>query len=201
MNSDTNRTFNNTISSIARSGTTFTITLATALPTISTHNLSLSIVAVKNGDFVAETVNISNISGNTITFEQSGATGANIYAFPAGSSITLYGSVVGNGVTYGANEENKEWASVPAITRVEDYDNIIICEPTGATASIENDGEAITIHYQDYYADAADNNALDLNFNVVNENIPTLQINGITYSFTQSELNKIWSGKIKDWPV
>ena len=73
-NSDTNRTFNNTISSIARSGTTFTITLATALPTISTHNLSLSIVAVKNGDFVEEDVSISNISGNTITFEQSGAT-------------------------------------------------------------------------------------------------------------------------------
>lgn len=469
-NSDTNRTFNNTISSIARSGTTFTITLATALPTISTHNLSLSIVAVQNGDFVEKDVSISNISGNTITFEQSGATGANIYAFPVGSSITLSGSIVGNGVTYtaskqtaqaisntdlnrtfnnsvssiarsgttftitlantlpaiehnnlslsvkavkngafvteaisnaivsaktiafnqsgasganiyafptgsainlsgsiisnnvtytasiqteqaisntdltrsilsspawnststkeikftlafggiisatsktynmitsgrlgirtpeaqlfnivgngsvltftcagsralypmntngdkisitstditvngvtynianqdvnlrnaittskyfneldwtflrdgdgttnrplqflemqayiyGANEENKEWASVPAITRVEDYDNIIICEPTGATALLENDGEAITIHYQDYYADAQDNDALDLNFNVVNENIPTLQINGITYSFTQSELNKIWSRKIKDWAI
>ena len=469
-NSDTNRTFNNTISSIARNGTTFTITLATAIPAISTHNLSLSIVAVKNGDFVEENVSISNISGNTITFEQSGATGANIYAFPAGSSITLSGSIVGNGVTYtaskqtaqaisntdlsrtfnnsissivrsgtvftinfadtlptgtnnnlsllvkavkngafvsdyvvitavsgktitfnqsgatganiyafpngsaitlsgsvvgngvtytantqteqaisstdltrsilsspawnntstkeikftlafggivsatsktynmvtsgrlgirtpeaqpfnivgngrvltftcagsralypmntngdkisitstnitvngvtynianqdvnlrnaittskyfdeldwtflrdgdgtvgsplqflemqvyiyGANEEYKEWASVPVITRIEDYDDVIICEPTGATAYLENDGEAITIHYQDYYADAQNNDALDLNFNVVNENIPTLQINGITYSFTQSELNKIWSRKIKDWSV
>lgn len=100
---------------------------------------------------------------------------------------------------YGANEKNEEWASVPAITRVEDYDNIIICEPTSSNASIENDGEAITIHYQDYYADAANNDALDLNFNVVNENIPTLQINGITYSFTRSGLDKIWSRKIKDW--
>ena len=467
-NNDTNRTFNNTISSIARNGTTFTITLATALPTISTHNLSLSIVAVKNGDFVEEDVSISNISGNTITFEQSGATGANIYAFPVGSSITLSGSIVGNGVTYtasiqteqaisntdlnrtfnnsissiarnetiftinfvdtlpagtnnnlsllvkavkngafvsdyvvitevsgktitfnqsgatganiyafpngsaitlsgsvvgngvtytantqteqaisstdltrsilsspawnststktikftlafggiisatsktynmvtsgrlgirtpeaqpfnivgdgsvltftctgsralypmktsgdkisltstdlvvngvtynianqdvnlrnaittskyfdelewefirdgdgtpqkplqflemmtyvyGANEENKEWASVPVITRVEDYDNVIICEPTGATALLENDGEAITIHYQDYYTDAANNDALALDFNVVNENIPTLQINGITYSFTQSVLAQKWSRTISNW--
>ena len=330
------------------------------MPTVTTNNLTLSINAVKNGAFVSDYAEITAVSGKTITFNQSGATGANIYAFPVGSSITLYGSVVGNGVTYaantptkqavsntdltrsiisspewnsastgviqftlafggiisatsktynmvtsgrlgirtpeaqlfnidstgtnlvftcagtralypmktngdkislastdlvvngvtynianqdvnlrnaittsryfdeldwtflrdgdgttgsplqflemqayiyGANEEYKEWASVPVITRIEDYDDIIICEPTGATALLENDGEAITIHYQDYYADAANNDALDLNFNVVNENIPTLQINGITYSFTQSELNKIWSRKIKDWSI
>ena len=359
-NEDLNRTFNNSISSIARSGTTFTINFADTLPAGTNDNLTLSINAVKNGVFVSDYVTIATMSAKTISFNQSGATGANIYAFPEGSSITLYGSVVGNGVTYsvntptkqaisntdltrsilsspawnststkaikftlafggiisatsktynmvtsgrlgirtpeaqpfnivgdgsvltftcagsralypmntsgdkislastdlvvngvtynianqdvnlrnaittskyfdeldwtflrdgdgttssplqflemqayiyGANEEYKEWASVPVITRIEDYDNIIICEPTGATASLENDGEAITIHYQDYYADAQDNNALDLDFNVVNENIPTLQINGITYSFTQSELNKIWSRKIKDWSV
>ena len=116
-NSDTNRTFNNTISSIARSGTTFTITLATALPTISTHNLSLSIVAVKNGDFVEEDVSISNISGKTITFEQSGATGANIYAFPVGSSITLSGSIVGNGVTYTASKQTAQAISNTDLSR------------------------------------------------------------------------------------
>ncbi len=359
-NTDLNRTFNNSVSSIERKGTTFIITLETTFPAIYTNNLSLSINAVKNGTFVQKTVNISNILGKQISFDQSGATGANIYAFPEGSSITLSGSVVGNGVTYtantqteqaisntdltrsilsspawdsastgviqftlafggiisatsktynmvtsgrlgirtpeaqlfniigngsvltftcagsralypmntngdkisitstdlvvngvtynianqdvnlknaittskyfdeldwafqrdgdgtvgrplqfldmyayvyGANEEYKEWASVPAITRVEDYDNIIICEPTSSNANIENDGESITIHYQDYYADAVNNESLDLNFNVVNENIPTLQINGITYSFTQSELNKIWSRKIKDWSI
>ena len=116
-NSDTNRTFNNTISSVARSGTTFTITLATALPTISTHNLSLSIVAVKNGDFVEENVSISNISGNTITFEQSGASGANIYAFPVGSSITLSGSIVGNGVTYAASKQTAQAISNTDLSR------------------------------------------------------------------------------------
>ena len=359
-NTDLNRTFNNSISSIARSGTVFTINFADTLPTGTNNNLSLLVKAVKNGAFVSDYQVITAVSGKTITFNQSGASGANIYAFPNGSAITLSGSVVGNGVTYtantqteqaisntdltrsilsspawnsastgviqftlafggiisatsktynmvtsgrlgirtpeaqpfniigdgsvltftcagsralypmntngdkisitstditvngvtynianqdvnlrnaittskyfdeldwtfqrdgdgttnsplqflemqayiyGANEEYKEWASVPVITRIEDYDNIIICEPTGATAYLENDGEAITIHYQDYYADAQDNNALDLNFNVVNENIPTLQINGITYSFTQSVLAQKWSRKIKDWSI
>ena len=357
-NTDLNRTFNNSISSIARSETIFTINFADTLPTGTNNNLSLLIKAVKNGAFVSDYVVITEVSGKTITFNQSGATGANIYAFPNGSAITLSGSVVGNGVTYtaskqteqaisntdltrsiisspvwnststkeikftlafggiisatsktynmvtsgrlgirtpeaqpfnivgdgsvltftctgsralypmntngdkisitstdlvvngvtynianqdvnlrnaittskyfdeldwefsrdgdgttqkplqflemmtyvyGANEENKEWASVPVITRVEDYDDVIICEPTGATALLENDGEAITIHYQDYYADAANNDALALDFNVVNENIPTLQINGITYSFTQSVLAQKWSRTISNW--
>ena len=357
-NTDLNRTFNNTILSIARSETVFTINFADTLPTGTNNNLSLLIKAVKNGAFVSDYVVITAVSGKTITFNQSGASGANIYAFPNGSAITLSGSVVGNGVTYtasiqteqaisntdltrsilsspawnntstkaikftlafggiisatsktynmvtsgrlgirtpeaqpfnivgdgsvltftcagsralypmktngdkisltstdlvvngvtynianqdinlrnaittsnyfdelewefwrdgngtpesplqflemyayiyGANEENKEWASVPVITRVEDYDDVIICEPTGATALLENDGEAITIHYQDYYGDAADNDALALDFNVVNENIPTLQINGITYSFTQSVLAQKWSRTISNW--
>ena len=357
-NTDLIRTFNNSISSIERSDTTFTINLADTLPTITTNNLSLLVKAVKNGAFVSDYVTIASASAKAISFNQSGATGANIYAFPNGSGITLSGSVVSNGVTYaantqteqtisstdltrsilsspawnststkeikftlafggiisatsktynmvtsgrlgirtpeaqlfnivgdgsvltftcagsralypmntngdkisitstditvngvtynianqdvnlrnaittskyfdelewefwrdgdgtsarplqflemyayiyGANEENKEWMSVPVITRVEDYDNVIICEPTGATASLENDGVAITIHYQDYYADAANNDALALDFNVVNENIPTLQINGITYSFTQSELAKKWSRTISYW--
>ena len=357
-NTDLNRTFNNSISSIARNETIFTINFVDTLPAGTNNNLSLLVKAVKNGAFVSDYVVITEVSGKTITFNQSGATGANIYAFPNGSAITLSGSVVGNGVTYtantqteqaisstdltrsilsspawnststktikftlafggiisatsktynmvtsgrlgirtpeaqpfnivgdgsvltftctgsralypmktsgdkisltstdlvvngvtynianqdvnlrnaittskyfdelewefirdgdgtpqkplqflemmtyvyGANEENKEWASVPIITRVEDYDNVIICEPTGATALLENDGEAITIHYQDYYADAANNDALALDFNVVNENIPTLQINGITYSFTQSVLAQKWSRTISNW--
>ena len=328
------------------------------MPTVTTNNLYLLIKAVKNGAFVSDYVTIATMSAKAISFNQSGATGANIYAFPNGSSITLSGSVVGNGVTYaantqtkqsisntdltrsilsspawnststkeikftlafggiisatsktynmvtsgrlgirtpeaqlfnivgdgsvltftcagsralypmktsgdkisitstdlvvngvtynianqdvnlrnaittskyfdeleweftrdgdgtpqkplqflemmtyvyGANEEYKEWASVPVITRVEDYDDVIICEPTGATALLENDGEAITIHYQDYYANAENNESLALDFNVVNENIPTLQINGITYSFTQSVLAQKWSRTISNW--
>ena len=359
-NTDLNRTFNNSISSIERNETIFTINYVDTLPTGTNNNLSLLIKAVKNGAFVSDYVVITTVSGKTITFNQSGATGANIYAFPNGSAITLSGSVVGNGVTYtaskqteqaisntdltrsilsspawnntstkaikftlafggiisatsktynmvtsgrlgirtpeaqpfnivgdgsvitftcagsralypmntngdkisiastdlvvngvtynianqdvnlrnaittsnyfdeldwtfqrdgdgttnsplqflamnayvyGATETNKEWSGIPVMTWIEDYDSVIICEPTGATAYIENDGEGLSIYYQDYYADAQDNNALALDFNVVNENIPTLQINGITYSFTQSELNKIWSRKVENWSV
>ena len=359
-NTDLNRTFNNSISSIARSGTVFTINFADTLPTVTTNNLSLLVKAVKNGAFVSDYVTIATMSAKAISFNQSGATGANIYAFPNGSAITLSGSVVGNGVTYaaetqteqaisntdltrsilsspawnntstkaikftlafggiisatsktynmvtsgrlgirtpeaqlfnivgdgsvltftcagsralypmntngdkisitstdlvvngvtynianqdvnlrnaittskyfdeldwtfqrdgdgttnnplqflamsayvyGATETNKEWSNLPVITRIEDYDDVIICEPTGATAYIENDGESVFIYYQDYYADAQDNNALALDFKVVNENTPTLQINGITYSFTQSTLDQIWSRTISDWSV
>ena len=359
-NTDLNRIFNNSISSITRSGTVFTINFADTLPTVTTNNLYLLIKAVKNGAFVSDYVTIATMSAKAISFNQSGATGANIYAFPNGSAITLSGSVVGNGVTYaaetqteqaisntdltrsilsspawnntstkaikftlafggiisatsktynmvtsgrlgirtpeaqlfnivgdgsvltftcagsralypmntngdkisitstdlvvngvtynianqdvnlrnaittskyfdeldwtfqrdgdgttdnplqflamsayvyGATETNKEWSNLPVITRIEDYDNVIICEPTGATAYIENDGESVFIYYQDYYADAQDNNALALDFKVVNENTPTLQINGITYSFTQSTLDQIWSRTISDWSV
>ena len=359
-NTDLNRTFNNSISSIARSGIIFTINFVDTLPAGTNNNLSLLVKAVKNGAFISDYVVITEVSGKTITFNQSGATGANIYAFPNGSAITLSGSVVGNGVTYtaskqteqaisntdltrsilsspawnststeaikftlafggiisatsktynmvtsgrlgirtpeaqpfnivgngsvlaftctgsralypmntngdkisitstdlvvngvtynianqdvnlrnaittskyfdeldwtfqrdgdgtpqkplqflamnayvyGATETNKEWSNIPVMTWIEDYDDVIICEPTGATAYIENDGNGLSIYYQDYYADAADNNALALDFEVVNENIPTLQINGITYSFTQSVLAQKWSRTISNWAL
>ena len=180
-NSDTNRTFNNTISSIARNGTTFTITLTTALPTISTHNLSLSINAVKDGDFVAETVDISNISGNTITFEQSGATGANIYAFPAGSSITLSGSIVGNGVTYAASKQTAQAINNTDLSRT--FDNTI--------SSIARNETTFTITLANTLP-AIENNNLSLsvkavkNGDFVTETISNATISAKTISFTQS---------------
>ena len=70
--------------------------------------MALLIKAVKNGAFVSDYVVITAVSGKTITFNQSGATGANIYAFPNGSAITLSGSVVGNGVTYTASKQTEQ---------------------------------------------------------------------------------------------
>ena len=359
-NTDLNRTFNNSISSIARNGTTFTINFADTLPAVTTNNLSLSIKAVKNGDFVEDNISISNTSGKTITFEQSGATGANIYAFPAGSSITLSGSVVGNGVTYtadtqteqaisntdltrsilsspawnsastgviqftlafggiisatsktynmvtsgrlgirtpeaqlfnivgdgsvltftcagsralypmntngdkisitstdlvvngvtynianqdvnlrnaittskyfdeldwvfqreggndyteplqflemttyvyGSTETNKVFSGLPTITEVGDQPDTAFCYPTDSSVYIENDGEGLIISYRDNYADSEGNDSVEYNFYVANTANPTLQINGITYSFTQSELDKIWSRRVEDWSV
>lgn len=359
-NTDLNRTFNNSISSIARSGTVFTINFADTLPTVTTNNLSLLIKAVKNGAFVSDYVTIATMSAKAITFNQSGATGANIYAFPNGSSITISGSVVGNSVTYTANtqteqaisntdltrsilsspawnsastgaiqftlafggiisatsktfnmvtsgrlgirtpeaqlfnivsngtnltftcagsralypmntsgdkisitstditvngvtynianqdvnlrnaittskyfdeldwtfqreggndyteplqflemttyvygstETDKVFSGLPTITEVGDQPDTAFCFPTDSNVYIENDGEGLTISYRDNYADSEGNDSVEYNFYVANTANPTLQINGITYSFTQSELDKIWSRRVEDWSV
>ena len=102
-NTDLERTFYSVISSISRSGTTFSIIFAEPLPTITTHTLALTIKAVKNGVWVTEQVTIASASGNKITFEQLGATNQDIYAFPEGSTITISGAIIGNEVTYTAD--------------------------------------------------------------------------------------------------
>ena len=330
------------------------------MPTVTTNNLYLLIKAVKNGAFVSDYVTIATMSAKAISFNQSGATGANIYAFPNGSAITLSGSVVGNGVTYaaetqteqaisntdltrsitsspawnststkeikftlafggiisatsktynmvtsgrlgirtpeaqlfnivgdgsvltftcagsralypmntngdkisltstdlvvngvtynianqdvnlrnaittskyfdeldwvfqreggndytqplqflemttyvyGATETDKVFSGLPTITEVGDQPDTAFCYPTDSSVYIENDGEGLTISYRDNYADSEGNDSVEYNFYVANTANPTLQINGITYSFTQSELDKIWSRRVEDWSV
>lgn len=100
---DLSRDFVSTISSVSRYGTTFTVTFDETLPTVTTHTLKLAIRAVKNGAWVEEEVTPTNFSLNEITFEQSGADNANIYAFPEGSTIAISGTIIGNGVTYTPN--------------------------------------------------------------------------------------------------
>lgn len=97
---DLTRNFNSTVSSISRSGTTFTVALGAPLPTYTMLDIIPSIHAVKNGAWVNEGFLIASISDNLITFEQTGATGADIYAFPSGATVTLGGKVACNGVTY-----------------------------------------------------------------------------------------------------
>ena len=116
-NADLSRSFSSVISSISRSGTTFTVTLGAALPSITSRNLTLAVRAVKNGAWVNENVTIASASGTSITFEQSGATGANIYAFPSGATLTLAGAVTGNGVTYTADTQTAQSVSNSDLTR------------------------------------------------------------------------------------
>lgn len=100
---DLSRDFISTISSISRYGTTFTVTFDETLPIVTTNTIKLAIRAVKNGAWVTEEVTPASISLNEVTFEQSGADNANIYAFPAGSTIAISGTIIGNGVTYTPN--------------------------------------------------------------------------------------------------
>ena len=116
-NADLSRSFSSVISSIARSGTTFTVALGAALPNITSRNLTLAVRAVKNGAWVNENVTIASASGASITFEQSGATGANIYAFPSGATLTLAGTVTSNGVTYTADTQTAQSVSNADLNR------------------------------------------------------------------------------------
>lgn len=114
---DLTRNFNSTVSSISRSGTTFTVALGAALPTYTTLDIIPSIHAVKNGAWVNEGFIIASISDNLITFEQTGATGADIYAFPSGATVTLGGKVVGNGVTYTTDTQTAQSVSNADLSR------------------------------------------------------------------------------------
>ena len=100
---DLSRDFVSTISSVSRYGTTFTVTFDETLPIVTSHTLKLAIRAVKNGAWVTEEVTPTSISLNEVTFEQTGADNANIYAFPEGSTIAISGTIIGNGVTYSPN--------------------------------------------------------------------------------------------------
>ena len=126
---DLTRSFISNVSSISRSGTTFSVVLSETLPTFTSQNITLAIHAVKNGVWVDENVAITNISNNTITFEQSGVSGADIYAFPSNATITLIGTVTSNGVTYSADTQTAQSVSNADLSRS------IISTPTWNPAS------------------------------------------------------------------
>lgn len=130
--SDLARTFISTVSSIARSGTTFSVVFGETLPIVTSRNLTLAIHAVKNGVWVDENVTIASIADDTITFEQSGAYGANIYAFPSGATITLAGTITGNGVTYTADTQTAQGVSNTDLSRS------IVSTPTWNASSTDD---------------------------------------------------------------
>ena len=114
---DLSRDFVSTISSVSRSGTTFTVTFDETLPIVTTNTIKLAIRAVKNGKWVEEEVTPTSISLNKVTFKQSGADNGNIYAFPAGSTIAISGTIIGNGVTYSPNTTTTQSVSNTDLSR------------------------------------------------------------------------------------
>ena len=130
--SDLARSFISTVSSISRSGTTFSVVFGETLPAVTSRNLTLAIRAVKNGAWVTENVAIASIADDTITFEQSGASGADIYAFPSGATITLAGTITGNGVTYTADTQTAQSVSNADLSRS------ILSTPTWDASSTGN---------------------------------------------------------------
>lgn len=116
-NDDLIRYFYSVISSVKRSGTTFNINFIRTLPTVTNNTLKITIKAIKNGTWVTEEVTIASISGKVITFNQSDATNQDIYAFPEGSTITISGAIIGNGVTYEAGQINAQSVSNTDLSR------------------------------------------------------------------------------------
>ena len=116
-NEDMNRPFSSTITSISRTGTTFNITLDEIVPTYETRTLKVAIKAIKNGVWVTENVTITRVSDNVITFEQSGATNQDIYAFPEGSNIKIMGALISNGVYYYSGPATEQSVSNTDLSR------------------------------------------------------------------------------------
>ena len=99
-NDDLTRTFACLVDRIERSGTKFNVYVKASLPGTKDYNFKVTIKAIKNGVWVTEDVTISIETIRLMTFEQSGAANQDIYAFPEGSTFTISGTIVSNGVTY-----------------------------------------------------------------------------------------------------
>ena len=150
QDSDLARNFNSVVSSVSRSETTFSVVFGKTLPIVTTHDLALKIRAVKNSIWVNESVTITSIANDTITFEQSGASGADIYAFPEGATVTLTGTIMGNGVTYTADTQTTQSISNADLSRS------ILSVPAWNPAS-ENDisftvafGGTVLVHFKKF---------------------------------------------------
>ena len=151
-NDDLNRYFYSVISSVSRSGTTFSVNFARELPTATSNTLKLEIKAIKNGVWVTESVTIKNVSGRVITFEQLGAENQNIYAFPEGSTITISGTIIGNGVNYRAGQITAQSVSNTDLSRnitfspawnAESTSDISFTIPFGGTVANANSNMAM----------------------------------------------------------
>lgn len=228
-NNDLNRNFFSVISSVSRSGTTFSINFERVLPTATSNTLTIKIKAVKNGVWVEEEVTIASISGNVITFEQSSATNQNIYAFPEGSTITISGEIIGNGVSYRASQDTAQSVSNTDLSRniafspawnAESTSAISFTIPFGGTVANANSNMAIICSGRFDKRDAITQafsyvgNGSNLTFTCTGDfkdypmstngdkiTVPKLQFtcNGVTYTLAGGDVNLRNAIKTSNW--
>ena len=226
---DVNRPFWSAISSISRSGTTFSITFKGTLPTATTHNLTVVIRAVKNGVWVEEEVTIASISGVIMTFNQSGATNQDIYAFPKGSTITISGTITGNGAIYHADTTTAQSVSNTDLSRniafnpswnAKSKSAISFTIPFGGTVANANSNMAMVCSGRFDKRDAITQafsyvgNGSNLTFTCTGDfknypmstngdkiTVPKLQFtcNGVTYTLTGGDVNLRNAIKTSNW--
>lgn len=228
-NTDLSRGFYSVISSISRSGTTFSINFVRSLPTATNNTLKITIKAVKNGVWVEEEVTIASISEKVITFNQSGATNQDIYAFPEGSTITISGAIIGNGVTYTAGQTTAQSVSNTDLSRnitfspawnEQNKSDISFTIPFGGTVASANSNMAMVCSGRFDKRDAITQafsyvgNGSNLTFTCTGEyknypmstngdkiTVPQLQFtcNGVTYTLAGGDVNLRNAIKTSNW--
>ena len=103
------RTFNTTINSVLRSGQTFKVVLGESFITATTTITGVSIRAVKNGAWVNENIASASLVNENgffaIQFTQSGTYGADTWAFPLGSTVSI-GSISAVNAQYDLSASN-----------------------------------------------------------------------------------------------
>ena len=99
-NADLSRTYDNTISSVSRSGKTFTFTFATNFPTASSMSGTPAIRAVVKGAFANQNLTGATFGAKTITWTSSATVEEEVPAFATGSTITANVTLSSNGVSY-----------------------------------------------------------------------------------------------------
>ena len=99
-NADLSRTYNNTISSVSRSGKTFTFTFAENFPTASSMSGTPAIRAVVRGAFANQNLTGATYGAKTISWTSSATVEEDLPAFATGSTITANVTLSSNGVSY-----------------------------------------------------------------------------------------------------
>lgn len=129
-------TWDSTVLSVTRSGTTFTITFAQDATTAESTEAQATIVAVSAGRFVMKTVllTISVVGGKvTGTFNQNDIQkNSEILAFPNGSALTISGLVIVD------SEE-----CTPSIQTIQSYENTDLTREIDITSSAFSQTEGV----------------------------------------------------------
>ena len=108
---DLTRTYKNTISSVTRSGSTYTFAISRAVPTITSKSGAVRGRAVIKGAISNLLLAGYTLGTNYLEWNSGVVANENLPAFPSGSSITMETVIVGNGVTY-----NPERTTAQAVT-------------------------------------------------------------------------------------
>jgi hypothetical protein len=116
-NSDLTRTYETAITEVTRNNKSFTFTLGYSLPSNTPSGGSWAFKAVSKGVQTTRTNPPATIYTDRIVFNQTTAEDSEIYAFPAGSTVSIAFTFSVNGVTYQPDNTAAQNISSTDLTR------------------------------------------------------------------------------------